>query len=380
MNADIRAQPSATYALVVGVEQYAAGENWNLNGPARDACRFVNWLISRGVPADNIALYLSPLEKNQVALAAPLSYHPATREQIYSALTRDFSRKQGDLLFFFWGGHGVITAEHSRRLFYADATKQDLLNLDLAELLTMLHSETYSGLRQQVGIIDTCANYIERWCTAQMLPSETFARTLPEKSIQQFFFFAGKAGDVVKNLDAEETGLFSREVLAYLTSQAVDHWPPDLTELVAYLQTRFSQLCAQGLTSQTPNYSWFKDWAGNESTLMGFGTTLTVNRVQPRRLTLQEMDELVTAVAACPMIANPNRREIVLGQLRSEIAGAIPRDATLRMDVFNIVNTCLNYYGGLLDLRHRIYLFEQTSVQMQQLDGVIQKLGLAADA
>ena len=46
--------PQKTYALVVGVEKYAAGSNWDLDGPTSDANKFVEWLRGRQVPVENI--------------------------------------------------------------------------------------------------------------------------------------------------------------------------------------------------------------------------------------------------------------------------------------------------------------------------------------
>src|SRR5450432_361701 len=61
------ADPATTYAIVVGIEKYAGGKDWNLNGPASDACRMALWLRKNGVPADRIAFHLSPLDPEPVA-------------------------------------------------------------------------------------------------------------------------------------------------------------------------------------------------------------------------------------------------------------------------------------------------------------------------
>ena len=62
-------RPTDTLAVIVGVEQYAAGKPWGLDGPALDACRFAAWLTGRGVPADRITLLVSPLPENEGAVA-----------------------------------------------------------------------------------------------------------------------------------------------------------------------------------------------------------------------------------------------------------------------------------------------------------------------
>jgi hypothetical protein len=57
--------PEETYALIVGIEKYQAGSDWNLNGPANDAINFANWLLARGVTPENIHLFVSPLDENR---------------------------------------------------------------------------------------------------------------------------------------------------------------------------------------------------------------------------------------------------------------------------------------------------------------------------
>lgn len=42
----VKATPENTYALVVGIEKYDAGPDWDLDGPTRDASRFCAWLLS----------------------------------------------------------------------------------------------------------------------------------------------------------------------------------------------------------------------------------------------------------------------------------------------------------------------------------------------
>jgi hypothetical protein len=57
-------EPKKTTAIVVGIENYDAGQSWNLNGPANDACQFATGLCDRPVPPENITLLISPLVEN----------------------------------------------------------------------------------------------------------------------------------------------------------------------------------------------------------------------------------------------------------------------------------------------------------------------------
>src|SRR5688500_2652035 len=134
--------PQRTYALVVGIEEYNAGGAWNRrDGPAADARRFCNWLISRGVLPDNIALCLAPRPDHVSLLPSGVpAAQPATCAAISDTLMTKISALRGDLLYLFWGGHGMITADETRRLFCADATPQNLRNVDLNSLMTTLRS------------------------------------------------------------------------------------------------------------------------------------------------------------------------------------------------------------------------------------------------
>ncbi|MDX2043603.1 MAG: hypothetical protein SF097_20470 [Acidobacteriota bacterium] len=78
-----------TWAVVVGIERY--GFNSDLDGPASDACRFVNWLRERQkVPASQIKLFLSPLPKNR-GLADNLDVTPkhANQSLIYDLFEKE---------------------------------------------------------------------------------------------------------------------------------------------------------------------------------------------------------------------------------------------------------------------------------------------------
>jgi predicted ATPase/Tfp pilus assembly protein PilF len=263
----IPARPERTYALVVGIEQYRAGRAWELDGPARDARRFVDWLSRRGVPAGNIALFLSPLEANQALLQGPGPAAQPAVEHLVSGAIHDVLRPQpGEVLFLFWSGHGILTPEGSRRLFYADATQTNKRNLDLNSLLATLRSDYFAGFPQQICIVNACANYVEDRMTVS-LPGETFPRGLPETGRAQFVFLAAKAGERAKNVTARQAGLFSDAVLEELEQAGEEHWPPDMARVAQALERRFATWRQEGLARQTPTYFWYRDWDDRESEL-----------------------------------------------------------------------------------------------------------------
>jgi tetratricopeptide (TPR) repeat protein len=257
-----------THALVVGVEQYALGAGKDLAGPARDACRFVNWLLERRVPARNIHLFLAPLPQNETAPAEmlpdqalrDLTIREATHQQIRAAITRRSPYEAGEVLYLFWGGHGIVTTDGDRLVYYADATPADKLNLDVNDLLRFLRSNAFAGFRTQICIFDVCAEEAE----VHRLPREVYPGGNMRKGVEQIALFAARPKEKAANLPKEETGLFSREVLEHLRATPEGAWPPDLDPLTEGLQRRFDELLAAGESKQRPTYLWVRDRHGNE--------------------------------------------------------------------------------------------------------------------
>lgn len=261
-----KVSPQCTYALVVGIEKYNAGPSWDLDGPVNDARNFANWLCSRGVPPKNVFLFLSPLDKNQNSkLASPkFAEQEALQQNISRTITDVLPQKQGDLLYIFWGGHGIITAAGERRLFYADATQKNKRNLDLESLLLSLRSDFLCSFPRQIYIVDACANYIAD-PRLPIVAGETFSSGPPRKGCAQFVLLAAKTGEVAKNDSKRRTGLFSAAIMEEL-AEADSSWPPDMEKLANNIESRFERLRQLGSVQQTPTYLWFRDWDESEDT------------------------------------------------------------------------------------------------------------------
>ena len=264
-----RVSPQCTCALVVGVEHYGVGQAWDLDGPASDAVRFTSWLLSRGVPADQILVFLSPVEDQppDVPMPAGVTVVPACRDAVTSAITRTLPEWRGDLLWLFWAGHGVLTRDDHLRLFFADARIDDKRNLDLNSLLTALRSDRYAGFPRQIGIVDACQTYADRLQLATTLPDETLPYGQPLPSREQFVLYAASPGQVAVNLGGLKAGLFSQTVMEELTAAGGDGWPPDMDLVAAALDRRFSELRAAGRAGQTPTSFRWRPWAGGERVL-----------------------------------------------------------------------------------------------------------------
>jgi hypothetical protein len=254
-----------TYALVVGIEQYAT-ESWpGLNGPVHDACRFVDWLRSPAVnvPAENISLFLSPLGANAgVRPQDPtVAHRPARSALIREEITEKIATlDDADLLFVFWGGHGLGDGENKRHLLFADASPNAPWCFDVESFLHALQSDLYSGIRERVIIIDACATFKEFVDMPATIPKLEFPRGEPRTPEHQLVLYASQQGRLAANLDREQTGLLSKQVLAEISAQP---FPPDFHEVAARVAARFKEFDAAGLVQQVPIVFSITDPTGN---------------------------------------------------------------------------------------------------------------------
>ena len=75
--------PNNTYTLEIGIGPYAAGDAWDLPAAVPDALRFLRWLLDRGVPSDEIEVFLSPTDdKAEIAVPNGVNAYEATRDAI----------------------------------------------------------------------------------------------------------------------------------------------------------------------------------------------------------------------------------------------------------------------------------------------------------
>jgi hypothetical protein len=251
--------PASTFAIVVGVEKYDAGAAWNLTGPAADARRFTEWLVEQKVPPENIRVFISPLSTQ--SFPAAVSIAPATMNNIAEALRTTLRGRNEELFFFFWGGHGIIDENSARRLFCCDATAEDKKNLDLNDLRLTLRSPYFRGsaLKHQILIVDACATFAQQMQWQFDLPSMRLSKGIgvPPRGRKQFVMVGTRPGQAALNLDSEQSGIFSKELLSRLRSEA--NWPPDFKNICDDLICRFETLRDQKLVDQVPGYIWFKD-------------------------------------------------------------------------------------------------------------------------
>jgi hypothetical protein len=376
--------PTTTKALLVGIEKYDAGDHWNLNGPAHDVLRMAKWLLRQGILADNLTIFLSPLDsKSNLEIAdqiqnltgsTPIS---ATKPNIQNELTR-LQRESASLFFFYWGGHGWVTQEGERRLFYADAQTKDERNLDFNNLLVTMRSDYYKEMSQQLFIIDACANYV--YHSKNKPSSEILSKGSAIPSIEQFALFAAKLGDRAKNLDSEKTGLYTKELLTEFESLPPNvSWLPEIEAISARLQGKFVDLRKQGLAEQTPTTLWNRDWIGNDRSFGQMPITPAIGTISlpievPRRLETSELVQILDGLMRCDTLRDRQKRDVIVDQLRPQIRDNIDWANDIKTDIINIVNTSRNYPGGLKELLEIINLYESNSLQFEALKQTITQI------
>jgi Effector-associated domain 2/Caspase domain len=347
------ADPARTAALVVGIEKYAIGEAWDLNGPALDACRFADWLLGRGVPAENVRLLASPLPCNEPHVASfGLPHRQATQADVREMLN-DLRASPPELLWLFWGGHGVLEQNRSPRLFYADATAAYKVNADLESLLSCLRTTFMPSVRQILGIVDACQTDARTLGFQFSLPGEIFPEGELDPSRQQFVMFAASPGEDARNDDRHRTGSFSAAALAALTETPAGRWPPDIPAVFEGLWQGFAVLRKRGKADQTPTYLCVHH-NGNRD---------LVTRRVPSRPTrprtgapINAIGALVDALLAVRGLSHLDKRRLLVDCLRWEISTSVPDSPEPRLHLIQIVTQCLRYSGGLTELIEAVLL------------------------
>lgn len=361
-----------THAFVVGIEQYDAGPNWNLNGPAGDAVRFLDYLRKRGVPKQNLNAYLAPLPANaeleQRARSLAATVGQPSQAVIDNLVEKMLPPLKASLLLFFWAGHGLITLDDQRRLYTADATPETKRNLDLNEFMAVLRSDRYPHLLHQAIIVDACANYIPN--PAANLAHHTYAAGAGMPDKEQFAIYAASPGEYAKNLTAERSGLLSRELMAILEQDSAHaSWPPDFTAVAEGLASRFIELREQGKSRQTPATFWFRSPTRSGHFLAKFDVkTGSGPAARPQRaLGTAEYKALLEGFLKLHSLnGSAAARDYIVRRLRPDIATTINRGTNARSDVIAIIDRCRSY-NALDELLDCVNLFEADSAAMKAL-------------
>lgn len=91
-------------------------------------------------------------------------------------------------------------------------------------------------------------------------------------------------------------------------------------------------------------------------------------------VTQADLETIVNLLLKCPSIKDRHQRDAIVGLLRPEIKQIIPRHDVDRIDVMEIVRTCLNYAEGIEELAGLIRFVEGDSSSCLEFDNFLRSL------
>jgi hypothetical protein len=340
--------PDRTHAVIVGIERYEAGDRWDLNGSAGSALRIISWLRERHVPVGNITVLLSPLDANRPTVEQtlanlgfpPAQRLPATVDEIRRVITEQLPKKDGDLLVLFWSGHGVLDREKQRRLFCANAAVNAKYNIKLTQLLAALSGKNFQGLREQVIIVDACANFVQEMRLNLQEPDSGFAIG-DTRLVNQDALLAAAQGEKASLDQKASSGTFARVVADWLDEYAPT-LPPPMDQLAAAVVERFERLREDGVTAQHPvRIREILHDSDTEHVYGGEPVSEKAWRAARRAgLTTDQLQTTTAVIAATPQLATDRGRDALIAALQS-VVGAVARTDDTDADLLDLVSAVL---------------------------------------
>lgn len=359
--------PRRVTALVVGIEEYAAGESWRLPGPADDAVRFHGWLRERGVPESNILLHLAPTEGHRPVLP----YRPADQSALHRTLTDELPSREGDFLWVWWGGHGVLDQDERIRLYYADATELGRRNLDLESARRLLASDAVTGFARQSWVVDACQTFDERHGFPRSLDTERLGAGGRTTVHEQALLLAASRGERAANDPVLRSGLFSRLVQDELDRAAADDATPDPERLFSAVLTRVErEIWASDTPDQIPTLIIKRP--GQERTL-GPSTLARRKGAGP----LAALARVAEALLAYPFAHSSDERQTLVLMLDPKLTARMRRNPAPRPDLVAIVSAHARRADALWTLYEAVTSLDDDPDRAAELEVAIGEL--AAD-
>ncbi|MEU9124178.1 caspase family protein [Streptomyces sp. NPDC048506] len=255
-----------THAVLVAVEAYQ-DESWDLDGPVTDALGMMGWLIRQGVPADNIHLLASPLERNKGVLAAqePPSSRPADRATVRKVFRDELRRLDGEWLWIYWAGHGVQAQGDRWSLLYPETRETDLVGLDADNLIHLLRTDRLPsrGVDRVTVVIDACRTALStRQQTMASPPDRLHEAPQTHHDRRIFMMRASRPGGAAKELGG--SGQFTSVLLGQLAAAGRGGAMVDLDRVWDGVRGEFERLRADGRTRQFPTL-YVNDWNDQET-------------------------------------------------------------------------------------------------------------------
>ena len=176
-----------TTAMLVGIERYALGKDWDLPYCTDNVLDMRQWLLDCGLAPENIHCFLNPLDVSSIA--SDIAFKPATQDAIYNFFTQTLVDSSTEQLLIYWAGHAQMTKdEGSQQLFLADSSEASFIGFDTTNLKRYLAKTPALSLRHCSLIFDACASLARRDMTPRLFHINPSAPT----TSQQLHFYAAK--------------------------------------------------------------------------------------------------------------------------------------------------------------------------------------------
>lgn len=162
---NLRIGPEKTFALIVGIDKYAQGEDWDLNNPANEAVMMVKWLLGLGVPAHRISCFVTGGQQRGEKLTDANGVKVQCQEPVGNAIRAAIrnpvygDRIDDSNLIFYWAGHGQLGSKMEQLLYDPAYKKSDQQVFDLSDVRDALQSDDWTDFKKQIILINACARY-----------------------------------------------------------------------------------------------------------------------------------------------------------------------------------------------------------------------------
>ncbi|MFE6773642.1 caspase family protein [Streptomyces fimicarius] len=357
--------PARVVALVVGVEAYAAGPRWTLPGPARDALRFRDWLRSTGVPDANILLHLAPAQGPD----AVTGHRGADHETLRRALVHELPARQGDMLWIWWGGHGVLDRDEHLRLYCADATEADRRNIDLESARRRLSSDVLPGFERQNWVVDACQTFEERHRPAVTIPDGSLPAGQRLRIHRQSVLLAADRGQRAANDPVRGQGVFSDILLRELAT--LPGGPaPDPEALFAAVRGHFDRLRAEGGPTQLPTLQLHRP--GHTEHLPAPPPPRN-GEAPGRDRAGGGLVRVVEALLAYPLMSDRDERQTMVAELDPVLVARMSRHAVPRTDILGILRTLRRRPEGPWELYRVVTLLDDDPDRAAELEQALRE-------
>lgn len=325
-------QPDRTHAIIVGIGSFKMGPEWALPAAPEHAVEFCEWLRSQAVnvPENNIHLFLSEVDTPRFTdrlSRIRVQARVATYSSFDSFMTDsdNFRTLSGDLLYFYWSGHGTMRENEERLLFFEDwAEYGHHRRIELKHFLKRLRSEPLGRFPTQIAYVDACANYFESSNFASSSGEQREALGAPVQNVKQVFLLAADSGQQA------QAGEFSGFVLQALEEQfsKTRTWPPDPDAVLAAVRPNF-----EGWSQRPVQIAWRTAVGDEESRIGDLPSSRFVNAVETSgACPVRHLRLLADIASSCRGLQKPADRDILYKKIVPDANGSNVSNRPFRLD------------------------------------------------